>query len=173
MSSTVLQTERLILRPIDAERDFEPWLRTMSDPATVRYLAVEPMDRVQAWRSMATVIGHRQIRGYGSFSVEHRESGEWVGVVGPWYPEGWPFREIAWTLSPDHRGHGYATEAARAAVDHAFGTLGWPRVSHVILEGNDASVAVAERIGSKLIRRESKIEGVSDGPASVYGQDAP
>ena len=73
---------------------------------------------------MALAMGHWAIRGYGFFSVEHRETGAWVGRIGPWYPEGWPGPEVGWTLSPDHRGRGYATEAARASVEFAFTELG-------------------------------------------------
>lgn len=171
--ATILTTDRLILRPIDPERDFEAWARTMADPDTVRYLGLEPMSRREAWRNMAAVIGHWQIRGYGFFSVEHRETGEWVGRVGPWYPEGWPAPEVGWTISPDHTRKGYATEAARAAIAYAFDTLGWKRVSHVILEGNAASVAVAEKVGSSLIERQSGLEGITDDPVLIYGQDAP
>ena len=90
--------------------------RAMADEATVRYLGVEPMNRQQAWRSMAAIMGHWEIRGYGFFSLESKETGEWVGRVGPWNPEGWPAPEVGWTISPDHLRKGYATEAAFASV---------------------------------------------------------
>ena len=136
-----LHTERLILREIDPDRDFESWAKTMADERVVRFIGGEVLDRAQAWRNMAAVIGHWQIRGYGFFSVESRQSGEWVGRVGPWYPEGWPEPEIGWTISPDHWGKDYATEAARASLDYAFDALGWTRAVHVILTGNEASIA--------------------------------
>jgi RimJ/RimL family protein N-acetyltransferase len=150
-----IETERLILRNIDPERDFESWARTMGDERTVRFLDGKVLDRAAAWRHMASLIGHWVIRGYGSFSVEVKETGEWVGRVGPWYPEGWPAPEIGWTISPDHWGKGYATEAARASVEYAFNTLGWSQVIHVILVGNDASIAVAKQLGSTFIRTVS------------------
>ena len=86
----MIETERLILREIDPERDFEAWARSMADENTVRYLGTRPMSRAEAWRSMAHVIGHWKIRGYGFFSLESKATGEWVGRVGPWNPEGWP-----------------------------------------------------------------------------------
>ena len=96
----VIETDRLILRPIDPERDFEGWAHAMADPGTVRYLGMPPMDRAQAWRSMAMAIGHWTIRGFGFFSLELKATGEWVGRVGPWFPEGWPGPEVGWTISP-------------------------------------------------------------------------
>lgn len=168
-----IETERLILRKIDPERDFENWARTMADERTVRYTEGRVLDRPRAWRHMAALIGHWEIRGYGFFSVEEKASGEWVGRVGPWYPEGWPEPEIGWTIAPEHWGKGYATEAARAALDYVFNTLKWPRVIHVILQGNERSIAVAEKLGSRLLRTQQGLPGVTDEEVLVYGQEAP
>ena len=112
-----IETERLILRPIDPERDFDAWARSMADPVAVRYIGGKVLDRAQAWRHMASIIGHWQIRGYGFFSVENRETSEWVGRVGPWYPEGWPEPEVGWTILPEHWGKGYATGKKRRRWD--------------------------------------------------------
>jgi len=169
----VIETERLILRKIDPDRDFDAWARAMADENTVRYLGTAPMDRAQAWRSMAMAIGHWSIRGYGFFSLEHKDTGQWVGRVGPWYPEGWPAPEVGWTISPDHLRKGYASEAARASIDFAFNTLGWSRVIHVIMEGNEPSVAVARKVGSRLIRSQQGLPGVTDQRVLIYGQSAP
>jgi RimJ/RimL family protein N-acetyltransferase len=168
----ILETERLILRPVDPDRDFEPWAKAMADANTVRYLGTKPMNRAESWRSMAMAIGHWAIRGYGFFSLEHRETGEWVGRVGPWYPKGWPAPEVGWTISPDHLGRGYATEAALASLRYAFDTLGWKQVIHVIMEGNEASMAVARKIGSTLVREQQGVPGVTDQKVFIYGQTA-
>jgi len=168
----ILETERLILRPVDPDRDFEPWAKAMADANTVRYLGTKPMNRAESWRSMAMAIGHWAIRGYGFFSLEHRETGAWIGRVGPWFPEGWPAPEVGWTISPDHVGQGYATEAARASLRHAFETLRWTQVIHVIMQGNEASMAVARKIGSTLIREQQGVPGVTDQKVFIYGQTA-
>ncbi len=169
----IIETERLILREIDPERDFEGWAKTMADENTVRYLGSKPMSRALAWRNMAMVIGHQAIRGYGFFSVENRKTGEWVGRIGPWFPDGWPAPEVGWTISPDHLRQGYAFEAARASIDYAFNTLGWSRIIHVIVEGNVASIALAKKLGSTFIRAEQGLAGVTDEKVVVYGQNAP
>ncbi len=166
----ILETERLILREIDPEKDFEAWARAMADEDTVRYLGVQPMNRAEAWRSMAAVMGHWVIRGFGFFSLESKATGEWIGRVGPWYPEGWPGREVGWTISPDHTRKGYATEAARAALDYAFNTLGWEDVIHVIMEGNEASIGVAEKVGSRLLRTQQGVPGITEEKVLIYGQ---
>ncbi len=169
----IIETERLILRPIDPQRDFEGWARTMANEDTVRYLGGTVMSRADAWRNMALVIGHWQIRGFGFFSLEERTSGEWVGRVGPWYPEGWPQPEVGWTISPDHLRKGYAAEAGRASIDYVFKVLGWKQVVHVILKGNVGSIAVAEKLGSSFRGEKDNLPGVTTEPVLVYGQDAP
>ncbi len=169
----IIETERLILREIDPERDFDDWAKAMADENTVRYLGSKPMSRIQAWRNMAMMIGHRAIRGYGFFSVENKQTGDWVGRVGPWYPEGWPEPEVGWTIAPGHLRRGYGFEAARASIDYVFNTLGWSRVIHVIFEGNEASIALAEKLGSSLLRTEPGLAGVTDQKIRIYAQNAP
>ncbi len=166
----MIETDRLILRRIDPKRDFEPWAKAMANEQTVKYLGVEPMSRAQAWRSMAAVLGHWEIRGYGFFSVELKSTGEWVGRVGPWYPEGWPAPEVGWMISPDYLRHGYATEAALASIDYACDVLGWSEVIHVILPGNSGSIGVAEKVGSRLLRTQKGIPAILDEEVLIYGQ---
>lgn len=166
----MIETERLILRKTDPERDFDAIARAMADESTVRYLGIKPMSRPEAWRSMAALMGHWEIRGYGFFALEHKVTGEWVGRVGPWFPEGWPAPEVGWTISPDHLRQGYATEAARASIDYAFNTLGWNEVIHVIMPGNTGSIGVAEKVGSRLLRTQKGIPGVLDDEVLIYGQ---
>ncbi|HMQ22184.1 MAG TPA: GNAT family N-acetyltransferase, partial [Planctomycetota bacterium] len=92
-----IETDRLILRRIDPDRDFEAWARALADEEHVRYTVGRVQNRGAAWRSMAAVIGHWAIRGYGFFSVEDKARGAWVGRVGPWFPEGCPEPEIGWS----------------------------------------------------------------------------
>jgi RimJ/RimL family protein N-acetyltransferase len=60
--------------------------------------------------------------------------------------------EVGWHLHPDSWGHGYATEAARAVIDRAFG-LGLPEVYAVVRPGNDRSMAVCRRLGMAPLGR--------------------
>ena len=62
---------------------------------------------------------------------------------------------------------------ASAALDFVFMELGWPRVIHVILEDNAASIALAEKLGSCLIRTQQGVPGVTDLRVLIYGQEAP
>ena len=168
--TTILETERLLLRPIDPDKDFDAWARAFADEATMRYLGSGPLSRASAWRSMAAVMGHWQIRGYGFFSVIDKASGDWVGRTGPWFPEGWPEPEVGWLTAPWCLRKGYAAEAGRASIDYAFRELGWTSVAHVILDGNVASTRVAESLGSRYIETLDGLPGVTDGTVHLYRQ---
>lgn len=170
MNVPEIETERLRLRAIHPETDFEPWAQAMADEETVRYIGGKTMDRATAWRSMATVIGHWSIRGYGFFSVEEKSTRRWVGRVGPWFPEGWPEPEVGWTIIREHWGKGYATEAGRASIDYARDVLGWPRVIHAIIDGNHGSAAVAEKLGSRRLREQQGVGGITNENVWIYGQ---
>ena len=167
MTVDTIETERLLLRPIRAD-DFEDWARCFADPAVNRHLLGKPMERWEAWRNMATVIGHWSLRGYGFFSVAEKATGRWVGRVGPWFPEGWPGQEVGWTIAPWAQRKGYAAESGLACVRYAFEHLGWPEVIHIIRPGNEGSIRTAERIGSRLLRSVDDLMGL--GPVLVYGQ---
>jgi RimJ/RimL family protein N-acetyltransferase len=56
---------------------------------------------------------------------------------------------MGWSLAPWGRGKGYATEAARAAIDWSFGSLPLDRIVSIIDPRNAASQAVAERLGER------------------------
>jgi RimJ/RimL family protein N-acetyltransferase len=151
MLGPTLETERLILRPPQAQ-DFEPWAAFAGDEEAARYLG-GGQPRAVAWRGMATMTGAWTLRGFGMFSVIEKASGDWVGRLGPWQPEGWPGTEVGWGIAREHWGKGYATEGAIAAIDWAFETHGWTEVIHTIDPGNINSQQVARRLGSTLLRQ--------------------
>jgi RimJ/RimL family protein N-acetyltransferase len=143
----VLHTPRLILRP-PVEDDLDGFAEMMADADHVRFVG-GAATRSTAWRLLATLAGSWALKGYGMFSVIERETGRWVGRVGPWKPEGWPGTEIGWGLSRAATGKGYALEAATACMDHAFDTLGWTDVIHIIDPANAPSIALARRLGAE------------------------
>ena len=79
-----LATERLILRMFQ-ESDLDSYASMCGDSEVMRYLAAQPMTRAEAWRNMAMVLGHWQIRGFGLWAVEDRGTpGLMIGRVGCW-----------------------------------------------------------------------------------------
>ena len=147
-----LQTERLRLRGLQAG-DLDAYAAMYGDAEVMRFLEDgRSLGREAAWRSMAVHVGHWSLRGYGQWALEERATGALVGRAGLWQPEGWPGLEVGWLLGRPHWGRGYATEAGRAAVAHAFTELGAPEVISLIRPDNHASVRVAQRLGATLQR---------------------
>ncbi len=124
-----------------------------ADAEVMRYLRGHAIDRAEAWREMAMLLGHWALRGYGMWAVEERASGVFAGRIGLHYPEGWPGRELGWALARRFWGRGYAAEGARAALDHAFSSLNWPRVISLIHPDNERSKRLATRLGMAFEQR--------------------
>jgi len=143
-----LETERLLLR-VPRLQDFERYAEMVAHPSA-RFIG-GPHVRGDAWRRFLQMPGAWLVQGFGMFSVLEKDSGRYVGQIGPWFPDGWPGTEIGWCLHPDARGKGYCTEACETAIEFAFDTLGWNRVVHSIVPDNLDSQAVARRLGSHLL----------------------
>ena len=142
-----IETRRLILRPPRSE-DLDGWSEMMADEEAVRYIGgVAP--RAVCWRQLMTMIGAWHSQGFAMFSVIEKETGRWVGRLGPWQPEGWPGTEIGWAIVRDRWGQGYAGEGAVAATNWAFDALGWSNIIHSIAPENVASQRVAQKLGSR------------------------
>jgi len=168
MADIILDTGRLILRPPEQD-DLDGWARFTADAESMTYLG-GALSRAEAWRAWATVAGSWRLMGFGPFSVIEKASGRWIGRAGPWFPEGWPDREVGWMFLTEARGQGYATEAAAACLDFVFDSLGWERVIHVIDPRNLASQRVAARLGSTL-QGPVTLPGSREGwPSEAWGQ---
>jgi RimJ/RimL family protein N-acetyltransferase len=146
IDSLQLETRRLTLRPPRRE-DFAAFAAFMGDPETTRFLG-GPQPPSAAWRTFMMLGGAWHLQGFSMFSVILKSSGQWIGRVGPWMPMGWPGTEVGWGIISSAWRNGYATEAAVAAIDGAFQTLGWDEVIHLIGPDNVGSQRVARALGS-------------------------
>src|SRR5277367_5992339 len=89
--------------------------------------------------------------GFGQWVVEIPGEASFVGMVGletvSYEAHFTPAVEVAWRLARAYWGRGYATEAARAALDYGFATLGLAEIVAVTVPANRRSRAVMERLG--------------------------
>ncbi len=146
-----IETERLILRPFGPE-DVEDHIAMMQDKKTAEFLTTDGVPRPYGdeWRFAACYVGHWAIRGYGFFTVVEKETGDWIGRVGPWQPGGWPGLECGWSIVSSRWGKGYAPEAAIAAIRWTFEKFpDLARIISVIDPDNVNSQAVARKIGEE------------------------
>jgi RimJ/RimL family protein N-acetyltransferase len=142
----VIETERLILRGWRTD-DLDPFARMSADAEVMRFIGGATPARNDVWRLMSLIVGHWALRGFGFWVVERKSDRAFLGRVGLWQPEGWPGMEVGWALDRPFWGKGYATEAARASLDHGFAHYPVTKLVSTIAPENRASQQVAERLG--------------------------
>ena len=163
-----IETDRLVLR-LPRIEDFDRYAEMLGDEETARFIGGH-LPRPAAWRRFLQMPGAWMVQGFGMFSIVDRDSGRYLGQAGPWRPDGWPGNEIGWTFHRDAWGHGYATEAARAALDWAFEHLGWDEAIHCIDPGNAPSQRVAQRLGSRNRGPGKMPPPYEDHATDIWGQ---
>ncbi len=150
-----LLTPRLRLRAWTTRRDDLARLTDIyARPEVTRWLggtpSVGPVELVGRWAQIT-----RADRRFGCWAIEVCDTDPPL-VAGTLLlkplPGGVGEVEVGWHLHPDCWGRGYATEAARAVVQQAFGA-GLPEVYAVVRPGNEASVAVCRRLGMQPLGR--------------------
>jgi ribosomal-protein-alanine N-acetyltransferase len=144
-----LETPRLLLRQW-RDPDIDPWARMNADPRVMEFFPAL-YDRARAEETAASMRGEIERDGYGFWAVEIKATGAFAGMIGlneitydiPVHPK----HEVGWRLAFDAWGHGYATEGAQAALQFAFGRLGWPEVVAFTAALNRRSQRVMQRLG--------------------------
>jgi RimJ/RimL family protein N-acetyltransferase len=150
----ILTTERLLLRTFRRE-DLPAYAALNCDPEVVRYLG-GPLSRADS-DGIAEAQERHATEGIGLLAVERRSDGEFLGMCGLHHLRSLPDDlEVAWRLAHAHWGQGYATEAATAWLDYAFGPLGQERVISITDPPNLRSLAVMHRLGMRF-EREAEV----------------
>ena len=153
----ILETDRLSLRGPCAE-DFSVYETFFADKkASAAYGG--PLSSDEAWRVLATDLGHWALRGFGRWAVTLKKSGKMIGGCGLWWPEGYPRSELTWWIIPSARKKGFAKEASIAAIKFGYETLGWSLVETHMNDENTAARRLAESLGGEVIARETFPDG--------------
>lgn len=150
-----LRTDRLLLRPFtrgDVDAVYE--YRRREDVA--RYLFDVALSREECALAIQQRIGQTALEQEDDkiiLAVELPQTGALVGEI-TLILRSLDARqgEIGWIFNPDYQGNGYATEAATALLDLAFGPGDMHRVMARCDVRNDPSWRLMERLG---MRREA------------------
>ncbi len=147
-----IETDRLILRKYSA-RDFDDLRAMTGNPNMFRYSERGAMNGEESWARLLRHAGHWALSNYGVFAVEDRATGLFVGEAGlcdyhrQLGPAFDPYPEMTWSIMPWAQGRGYATEAARAAIEWSEAHLPTDRTVCLIHADNAPSLRVAEKLG--------------------------
>ncbi len=164
---TLIQTERLLLRPFTA--DDAELLHALFDthPDVWRYDGRFPRSPEQRRKLLKWRIYDYEHEGWGAMGVVLRGSGELIGQAGLQYwlcaqPDGTalPEVELFYKLDRDYWGQGYATEAGRALLIYAFDHLHLRRVVSTAQRANVHSVALMRRLGMTIADDPANLENV-------------
>jgi RimJ/RimL family protein N-acetyltransferase len=130
--------------------DAEPLAEINADPRVMEH-HLAPLTRAESDALIERIEADFEVRGFGLWALELRETGELIGFTGLAVPEFeahfTPAVEVGWRLGAPAWGRGYATEAGRAALEFGFGRAGLDEVVSFTSAGNERSRAVMERLG--------------------------
>ena len=146
---TELRTERTLLRAW-RDDDLAPFAVLNADKEVMRWFP-SVLSREQSDAMVEKIRARLSDNGWGLWALEVPGVSTFCGFVGlnpvPFEASFTPAVEIGWRLDRPWWGHGYATEAARACLDHGFGPLGLSEIVSFTTTKNVRSRAVMERIG--------------------------
>lgn len=168
----VLHTERLHLRPVLRD-DLDAVYALHAQPSAMRYWSFPAWtvrEQAQAWFAERQASG--RTREHHPWGVERRDTDGLIGLVTLFAMDRVQRRcEIGYLLHPEHWGRGYAAEAVRAALAHAFDVFELARIEADVDPRNEASCRLVERVGFRregLLRERWRVNGeVCD--SALYG----
>ena len=150
-----VQTDRLLMRRWQ-ESDREPFADLNGDPETMRYFP-STLDQAASDALIDQIESRFDRLGYGLWALEISATGEFIGFTGlnpmPDNVPGAGGVEVGWRLARRAWHHGYATEAARAALQVAFDGAGLPEIWSMTAVLNEPSQAVMRRLGMTEVAR--------------------
>ena len=151
-----IETERLVLRGWLKE-DFRPWFDILQESEVTRFLGGTGTTLEDCWRRLSGAVGSWPMVGFGGWAVTTRHDGALIGNVGlfnAWRdlePEFGEEPEMGWIFTTGVHGKGYASEAAKAALEWAETNLAPTPIWAIIAPENQASLRLADRLGFERV----------------------
>ena len=134
------------------DEDRDAFAAMNSDARVMKFFA-SPLSRVDSDAMVDRIRAHFGEHGFGLWAIEVPDVAPFIGFAGlavaQFSAPFTPCVEVGWRLAFAHWGHGYATEAARLALDHGFGALALADVVSFTSATNHRSRAVTERLGMR------------------------
>lgn len=165
-----IRTGRILLRQW-REQDLAVFADLNADPSVMEFFPA-PLTREQSDAMARKITRLIDQRGWGLWALEIPGVADFAGFVGLNVPEHeLPFNpcvEIGWRLAHQHWGNGYATEAARTALDFGFRQLGLAEIVAFTVAGNLRSQRVMQRLG--MLRDEASFEHPAVEPGSPLSE---
>lgn len=147
--TTPLSTQRLLLRPWRAE-DAAPFAALNADLEVMRHFPAR-LSRLESDALIERIVYHMETNGWGLWAIEAPNVAPFIGFCGLWTVSFeapfTPAIEIGWRLARPYWHKGYAFEAAQAAMNFGFETLGLDEIVSFTIPANVRSWRLMERLG--------------------------
>lgn len=155
MNIPTLTTPRLTLRPF-TEADVDPLYRLLNTGDVFRYFPnPQPPSREKVQKIIAHQLNHWAERGLGWWAVEPTAQPELIGWAGLEFLPETNETEVAYLLGQAWWGQGFATEAARAALQFGFETHKLETIIALVHPENKGSLRVAEKLGMVCVEQKN------------------
>lgn len=158
-----LETERLLLRPFEVQ-DAASMMELYDDPEVQKFTGDKSFESLADAEKF--IAGYDQYERYrmGRLSVFIKQTGEYIGWCGIKFLADTNEVDLGYRLLKRYRGHGYASEAARASLDYGFNTLSLDKITGKAMADNAPSINVFKKLGLTYSHNEE----CHHHPAVVY-----
>jgi len=170
---TSIETARLLLR-VPELADAQALMDILWDPEVVEQkqvtLSEPPGDLNLALKKTSDMLRQWELRGYGQWCVVEKATGQVIGCVGFYHPQRpWPGVDLGWIIQRSRRGHGFATEAATAALEWIWKHSATDRIVSLIAPDDRRSTRIATKIGERFVRAD--VDPMNGEPVHVFTID--
>jgi RimJ/RimL family protein N-acetyltransferase len=175
LSINPVETARLLLR-VPELTDAEALMGIIWDPELVQRkqvtLLAPPGGVDLALKNSNEMIRQWQLRGYGQWCVVEKATGHVIGCVGVYHPpREWPGADLGWVIHRSRWGHGFATEAATAALGWIWEHTRIDRIISLIAPHDHRSIRIATKVGERFERAD--VDPVHGEAVHVYAISRP
>ncbi len=156
LGSVVIQTERLLLREITPD-DATFILELLNSPDWLKNIGDRNIRTVEDARNylIYRIFLICRTKGFSFYVLQDKATNSKFGICGLIKRDYMQDVDIGYALLPAYFHKGYAIEAGRAVVDFAKQTLNLPRLAAIVIETNEPSIRLLEKLGMRFERRIS------------------
>jgi [ribosomal protein S5]-alanine N-acetyltransferase len=162
----VVETDRLVLRRVTlADAPFI--LELLNDPDWLRFIGdkgVRTLEDARGYIETGPLASYAR-HGFGLYVVTRKADPAPIGLCGLVKRDVLPDVDVGYALLPEHRGRGYAHEAAAAVLRFARDEVGLARIAAITNSENERSIRVLEKLGLSF---ERMIRMTPDAPEIRY-----
>lgn len=164
-AAPTLVTDRLTLRPHTVS-DFEP-LYALFASERAKYMG-GPFPAKTMWYWIAAEVGSWNLQGFGSWGLERRSDGAFIGQIGINKPHHFPEPEIGWVILEAYEGQGFAKEAAKTALKWWWSQPETNTLVSYITPGNTRSEVLARALGAEADPEAALPDGETPDETTVF-----